>query len=35
MKLLQDELGMEVSRVVDKNIGGATEQQVLQMAFSN
>lgn len=35
VKLLQDELEMEVSRVVDKNLGGATEQQVLQAAFNS
>ncbi|MGM0896541.1 MAG: VLRF1 family aeRF1-type release factor [Bacillota bacterium] len=32
-KLLEDELGIEASRVVNKNLGGAKEQQVLQAAF--
>ncbi|MBT2583184.1 hypothetical protein J7E21_10450 [Planococcus sp. ISL-109] len=35
VKLLEDELKMEASRVVTKNLGGATEQQVLQAAFDN
>lgn len=32
-KLLQDELEMEASRVVNKNLGSATEQEVLQASF--
>lgn len=33
VKLLEDELELEASRVVNKNLGGAKEQQVLQAAF--
>lgn len=35
MKLLQDELEIEASRVVNKNLSGATKQQVLQTAFDS